>query len=151
MTDRPNDPPAPTYDDRTRDITLPHLPDRPPPALPREWAGLTARREPDAPGPDFSPPAPDTQVADAAPRPATDVEWADRTMLADQPTDEMGHPRATPRERTLAFSHPEMSQRPVGPVRVAASPRRWHWFVLALLPILIIAGAGLTLVLLLRA
>ena len=48
MTDRTHDdPPAP--DDRTRDITLPPLPDRAPPALPKAWAGLASPSPLDSP------------------------------------------------------------------------------------------------------
>jgi len=151
MTDRPHEDP-PAYDDRTRDITLPHLPDRPPPAMPQQWAGLTAHPAPapDASAPDFSAPPPETAATDAVPRPAAEVEWADRTLLADQPTDELGTPKGTPRERTIAFSAPEMSRRPAGPVQVASAPRRWPWVVLILLPILIIAGTGIALLVLVR-
>jgi hypothetical protein len=35
-----------------------------------------------------------------------------------------------------------MTQRPVGPIQVGRSPRRWPWVVLTLLPILVIVGAG---------
>jgi hypothetical protein len=160
MTDRPHDePPAP--DDRTRDITLPPLPDRPPPALPREWAGSQPRpasRTPEVPapssegpgpGPDFSAPPPDTHVVDVAPPAAQ----PNRTPLVDEPTDQLDPPSGRPRERTLAFASPEMAGgRPmptVGPT--SRGPRRWPWVVLTLLPILVIAGAGITLLLLLRS
>jgi hypothetical protein len=55
------------------------------------------------------------------------------------------------RERTLAFSSPEMTQRPVHPVRVGASPRRWPWVVLILLPLLVIGGAAVAWLLLVRS
>ncbi|MCW2531956.1 MAG: hypothetical protein JWP62_1526 [Blastococcus sp.] len=159
MTDRPHDePPAP--DDRTRDITLPPLPDRPPSALPREWAGMQPRpssRTPEVPAPssegagpapDFSAPPPDTHVVDvAAPTAAPHG-----TPLVDEPTDQLDPPRGRPRERTLAFAYPEMAGgRPAPTVRpTPRRPRRWPWVVLTLLPILVIVGAGITFLLLLR-
>jgi hypothetical protein len=159
MTDRPHDVP-PASDDRTRDITLPPLPDRPPSALPREWAGMPPRpssRTPEVagpssegagPAPDFSAPPPDTHVVDvAAPTAAPHA-----TPLVDEPTDQLDRPRGRPRERTLAFASPEMAGgRPaptVGPT--PRRPRRWPWVVLTLLPILVIVGAGITFLLLLR-
>jgi hypothetical protein len=127
MSDRPQDGP-PAHDDRTRDITLPPLPDRPPPALPKEWADLAA----------------DAPTVRALP--------GQDPRLAEQPTDKVGSPRVRvrPPDRTLAFSSPEMVQRPVRPVQVGRAPRRWPWVLLAVLPILVIAGAGITLLVLLR-
>jgi hypothetical protein len=149
MTDRsPGDPDV--YDDPTRDITLPPLPGRPPSALPRAWAPPQPET---AAGPDFSSPPPDLppEVVEAAADEAPTPEAAPSGgHLADQPTDKLPPP-PRPRERTLAFSSPEMRQRPVHPVQVGRAPRRWPWFVLALLPILVIAGAGVTWLLLLRA
>ncbi len=106
-------------DDRTRDITLPPLPGRPPPALPDEWKG-------------FAP-------ADAGQAPAVD----DARRLAGGRTDEMVRaPGADVRERTLAFSSPEMRHRPIDPVLVGSNPRRWPWVVLTLVPLLVILGFG---------
>jgi hypothetical protein len=142
MSDRPQDDPR-LHDDRTRDITLPPLPDRPPPALPKEWADL-------APRPGVPAPAP----AEATPGEAPTLRAlpGEDPRLPDQPTDKVGSPRlrVRPPERTLAFSAPEMGRRPVDPVHVGRAPRRWPWFVLTIVPLLIIAGAGITLVLLLR-
>ena len=146
MTDpQRNDPRLP--DDRTRDITLPPLPDRPPPALPREWADLAPR--PDLPTPDVAAPTAEATAADA---PTLRAVPKEDPRLPDQPTDKVGSPRVRvrPPERTLAFSSPEMHHRPIHPVHVGRAPRRWPWFVLTIVPILIIAGAGIALVLLLR-
>jgi hypothetical protein len=123
MTDRTHaGPPAP--DDRTRDITLPPLPGRPPPALPQAWAGLR--------------PAPAEEPAQEA-----DPAVEEARLLAGRRTDEMAKPPpAAVRERTLAFSSPEMRHRSIEPVRVQPKPRRWPWVVLTLLPILVIVGFG---------
>ena len=160
MTDRPHeDPPVHPYDDRTRNISLPPLPGRPPPSLPREWAGLAAQPSAASGAPDVSTPPPETATSallpppapSPAPVPAPAGEWSDRTSLADQPTDEVRRPRGTPREATIRFSEPEMVHRPAGPVRVDRMPRRWPWVVLFVVPVLVIAAAGITLLVLLRA
>jgi hypothetical protein len=131
MTERPQDD-ARLHHDPTRDITLPPLPDRPPSALPRQWADWRPNA---AETPDFSAPPPPLPPQDG-------VDPAEPDPIeADQPTDQL-NPPPRPRERTLAFSSPEMGQRPVGPVTVGRSSRRWPWVVLTLLPILVIVGAG---------
>ena len=155
MTERPQGEPS-AHDDRTRDIRLPPLPDRPSPALPPQWAEL----HPPAPAatPDFSAPAPElpTTAATAA-EPAPQVQPEGRPLPAwargveDGPTDQLEKPERPPRERTLAFNWPEMAQRPVSPVQVGRSPRRWPWVVLVVLPLLVIIGAAVTLVLLFQA
>jgi hypothetical protein len=71
--------------------------------------------------------------------------------VEDGPTDQLKKPEKQPRERTLAFNWPEMAQRPVHPVQVGRSPRRWPWVVLVVLPLLVIIGAAITLVLLFQA
>ena len=135
MSERPPGEPSGLHDP-TRDIRLPALPDRPPPALPREWAGAA----PAAPSP--MPPLPASGGTDAPHAPARRLE--------SQRTDKLSRPPVQPRERTLAFSHPDMGRRPVGPVTVRPS-RRWPWIVLALLPVLVIAGAAVAWLLLLRS
>ena len=137
------------HDDRTRDITLPPLPDRPPSALPKEWAALSPAAAPQVPPTDIPAPSSEGTAADA---PTLRARPGEAPRLHDQPTDKVGSPRlrVRPPERTLAFSSPEMHHRPVDPVQVGRAPRRWPWFVLTIVPILVIAGAGLTLVLLLR-
>jgi hypothetical protein len=146
MTDRTyDDPPAP--DDRTRDITLPPLPDRPPPALPTAWAGFPAASPLDSPttavpGP-VAPPVP--------PAPQVDSAVEEGRRLARSRTDEiLAPPKPAVRERTLAFSSPEMRHRPIGPVRVDRNPRRWPWVVLTLLPVLVIAASAIGWLILLR-
>jgi hypothetical protein len=140
MSDRPQDDPR-LHDDRTRDITLPPLPDRPPPALPKEWADLAWRPGVQTPS-----------EATAADAPTLRAVPGEDPRLPDQPTDKVGSPRlrVRPPERTLAFSSSEMVHRPVDPVQVGRAARRWPWVVLTVVPLLIIAGAGITLVLLLR-
>ncbi len=112
--------------DPTRDIRLPPLPGRPAPLLPAAWARAQAE----------------------TPAPAEDSP-ADPPTLHNEPTDRL-RPPPRPRERTLAFSSPEMVHRPAGPVQVGRSPRRWPWAVLVALPLLIIIGTGIWLLLLLR-
>jgi hypothetical protein len=149
MTDRTHDdPPAP--DDRTRDITLPPLPDRAPPALPKAWAGFSSPSPLDSPTTAVSghvaPPARQVeQVEDADPA----VE--EERRLTRSRTDEiLPPPRPVVRERTLAFSSPEMRHRPIDPVRVDRNPRRWPWVVLTLLPILVILASAVGWLILLR-
>ena len=149
MTDRTHDdPPAP--DDRTRDITLPPLPDRPPPALPKAWAGLPTPSPLDSPttavpGP-VAPPAPQVEEVEQV-DPAVEEE----RRLARSRTDEiLPPPKPVVRERTLAFSAPEMRHRPIEPVRVDRKPRRWPWVVLTLLPILVILASAIGWLILLR-
>ena len=140
MTERPQDD-ARLPHDPTRDITLPPLRDRPPSAMPRQWADWrpTAEETPDFSSP--PPPLPEHDEADAA-------EPGLESIVAEQATDQLDPP-PRPRERTLAFSSPEMGRRPVGPVKVAAS-RRWPWVVLTLLPVLVIVGAGVAWLVLIR-
>jgi hypothetical protein len=146
MTDRPQ-PDAPLHHDPTRDIKLPPLSDRPPSAMPRAWAEL----RPSAPAetPDFSSPPPPLTAPDE-PEAAEPQAIEPKSVVADQPTDQLDPP-PRPRERTLAFSSPEMRRRPVAPVHVGRTSRRWPWVVLALLPILIIVGAGVAWLVLLRS
>jgi len=139
MTDRPQPEPG-ALDDPTRDIKF----SRPP-----EWGSARQAAEPVPAGPDFTAPPPElpAEASEAPARPAGRVR-AD-PMPEEQPTDELAHGTPRPRERTLAFSAPEMSQRPVGAVKVRAA-RRWPWVALVLLPLLVIAGSGIALLLILR-
>lgn len=152
MTDRTHDdPPAPA--DRTRDITLPPLPDRPPAALPKAWSGLASPSPLDSPttavsGP-VAPPAP--QVDEVEQVEEVDPAVEEERRLARSRTDEiLTPPRPVVRERTLAFSSPEMRHRPIDPVRVDRNPRRWPWVVLTLLPILVILASAIGWLILLK-
>jgi hypothetical protein len=165
MTDR-------TPEDPTRDIRLPPLPDRPAPALPAEWAGARAApghvegastAVPGSVGPAAGRPEDAAaagqpveagavgEEAPAAPGPEVDPERAEALRLAGRRTDELQPPPGSvARERTLAFSSPEMRHRSIEPVRVEARPRRWPWVVLALLPIVVIVASAVAWVILLR-
>jgi hypothetical protein len=149
--------------DPTRDIRLPPLPDRPFPQLPEGWsperADEAAARAPGA--------AP-AHAAPVGPEPTTSG------LQVDQPTDEVGGPPRGVREPTLTFegtsserwaaglaATPDPAWSPLpprnGPV-VGPRPRparergrRWPWVVLTLVPLLVIVGAGIWLLLLLRA
>jgi hypothetical protein len=122
MTERPQD-------DLTRDITLPPLPGRAPSVLPRQWASLD--RSLVQPPPTSSSPA-------------------------DQSTDRLEQPERPPREQTLAFGTPQQVERAAGrpPHASSTAPprrsRRWPWVVLSLVPLLVIAGAGVMLAVLLH-
>ena len=132
MTDRPPHDPPPV-DEPTRAITLPPLPGRPPPSLPAQWAGR--------PAPDVDP-VPGHPVEDdpAEDHPAVTEE---RRATARRTDEIVRPPAAAARERTLAFSSPEMRNRPIEPVSVRSNPRRWPWVVLTLLPVLVILGFGI--------
>ena len=152
MTDRTHDdPPAP--DDRTRDITLPPLPDRPPAALPKAWAGLPSPSPLDSPttavsGP-VAPPARQAEQVEQVEQVDPAVE-AERRLARSRTDELLQPPRPVVRERTLAFSSPEMRHRPIDPVRVDRNPRRWPWVVLTLLPILVILASAVGWLILLR-
>jgi hypothetical protein len=154
------EPSQPVGADPTRDIRLPPLPDRPFPQLPQGWS---AGRAGEAAWPVGAAPA-----VPAVPEPTTSG------LQVDQPTDEVGGPPKGAREPTLTFegtsserwaaglaATPDPAWSPLpprsGPV-VGPRPRparergrRWPWVVLTLVPLLIIVGAGIWLLLLLRA
>ena len=94
------------------------------------------------------------RAEEAAPAPeAEQVDPAEEEArrLARSRTDEMlPPPSAAVRERTLAFSSPEMRHRPIEPVRVEPNPRRWPWVVLTLLPVLVILASAIGWLILLR-
>jgi len=143
------EPAQPIDADPTRDMRLPPLAERPLPPL-----------RPD-PGPD--------QRAEGAER-----EPTTSGLQVDQPTDEVSGPPRAVREPTLTFdgtsaerwaaglaATPDPAWSPLpprsGPV-VGPRPRpprergrRWPWVVLTLIPLLVIVGAGIWLLLLLRA
>jgi len=161
MTERPQR----AGTDPTRDIRLPPLPDRPFPSLPPGWSPERADEA-----------VVTGRVAEAA-APAESAESAEPAASGpqvDQPTDEVGRPPEGARERTLTFegtsaerwaaghaTAPDPAWSPLpprsGPV-VGPRPRpdrrrgrRWPWVVVTLIPVLIIVGAGIWLLLLLRA
>ncbi|HEV7188513.1 MAG TPA: hypothetical protein VGN28_11510 [Blastococcus sp.] len=148
------EPSQPVDIDPTRDIRLPPLPDRPFPELPQGW-----------------PTAPAHEAAEAVP---ADPGPTTSGLQVDQPTDEVGAPPKGVREPTLTFqgtaserwaaglaATPDPAWSPLpprsGPVvgprprPARARGRRWPWVVLTLVPLLIIVGAGIWLLLLLRA
>ena len=155
------EPAQPNGADPTRDIRLPPLPDRPFPPLPQGWptdraAGSTA-----------------AAAAEVAEVPA-DPEPTTSGLQVDQPTDDVPRPPDGVRNRTLTFEgtsserwaaglaatpDPAWSAVPArpGPVvgprprPVPEKSRRWPWVVLTLVPLLVIVGAGIWLLLLLRA
>ena len=150
--------------DPTRDIRLPPLPDRPFPPLPSDWSVTGRSAETPAP-----------VGAEQPPPPAPGEPTTPRSgPLVDQPTGGVGRPPEGARERTLTFegtsaerwaaghaTAPDPAWSPVppreGPVvgpRPRTAPargRRWPWVVLTLIPLLVIVGAGVWLLLLLRA
>jgi hypothetical protein len=132
MTDPPShDQAARTFGgaDPTRDIRLPPMADRPPSAMPREWASVQPAASASAPARPYATPASDLR------------------------TDELDPPRRQPRERTITFASPEMAGgRPAPTVgRTLRRPRRWPWVVLTLLPVVVIVVTGAWWLLLLRA
>jgi hypothetical protein len=88
-------------------------------------------------------------------------------VRADQPTDQLTSPRPKDRDPTLTFDgsarerwaaghaappDPAWSSVPAPGTRVSARERsrRWPWVVLTLVPLVVIVGAGLWLLLLMR-
>lgn len=154
MTDRTHEG-APASDDPTRDIALPPLPGRPPPAMPAGCAGSCAPLDAPTtavPGPARPPVVPiGTPPAEDPVAEERDPAEVEARRLAGRRTDELAAPPAAAvRERTLAFSSPEMRHRPIGPVQVGATSRRWPWVVLTLLPILVILASTVAWVVLVR-
>lgn len=160
-------------DDRTRDIRLPPLPGSAPAALRPEWSAAAQPAPPIQPVAPEVPPSPPMvqpaalQVAPPEPDPVRNHEPID-----DEPTDHLPPPASVDRQRTLTFDSPPPDlgagngQPPFGspatagpaPVRQPSAPaaarpadrpdpgsRKWPWVLLVLLPLLVIAGAGLLL------
>lgn len=104
------DDPLPRSDDRTRDIRLPSLPDRPPSAVRPEWqAHVRPGLADPAPSPveRFEPgsgDAPDATAVVSAPR-APEPAPPRPYRLPDEPTDKMSSPPQV-RQPTLAFDSP---------------------------------------------
>src|SRR3954464_11330938 len=102
MTDRPQPDPG-TYDERTRDIRLSPLPDRPPSMLPQAWAD--ARQAPgdgaagaphcSAPPPARPTPQPEARAGTDEAPPAEPDEPAGNTRVPtpdEHPTDQLAPP-----------------------------------------------------------
>jgi hypothetical protein len=115
----PQEPRPPGFEDPTRDIRLPPVPGSPHPG---------ARPEPSSP-------------------------LARAHVPADEPTDELRPAPGVLREKTLQFGHGQGSHgRPaaVGETQGRSDrARRWPWVLLALLPLVVIAGSGIWLFVLL--
>jgi hypothetical protein len=106
MSTPPQDPagdaPARTHDDRTRDIRLPSLPDRPPAAVPAEWQAHVRPAPVEQPaGEEGTPDATAAVSAALPPEPAPPRPYA----LPDEPTDELSSPQQV-RQQTIAFDAP---------------------------------------------
>lgn len=165
------DAPAQRFDDPTRDIRLPSLPDRPQALVRPEWQAHVRPAAVDpAPAPAReSEDAPAQAAYSAPPRPY---------VLPNEPTDKLSSGPQV-RQETLAFDSPasapsrpgdpgqaapQFGALPSGPpssgapghgtpssgpaVRAGDRPRRWPWVALTVLPILVIVAAGLLLVVL---
>lgn len=154
--------------DPTRDIRLPPLADRPVPPLHPDFGASGAAAD------ESAAPAPEAAEAGISRSAGSEPEPTTSGLHVDQPTDELVGPSKGIREPTLTFegtaserwaaglaATPDPAWSPVpprsGPL-VGPRPRaprerarRWPWVVLTLVPLLIIAGAGVWLLLLLRA
>lgn len=115
MSTPPQDPPASGSDDRTRDIRLPSLPDRPPAVVrPERQAHVQpAPVEQSEPGT-----APDATAVVSAPRPA-DPTPPRPYVLPNERTDKLSSPPQG-RQQTLAFDPPAAP--PAEEPRVVADP-----------------------------
>jgi hypothetical protein len=156
VSDGPHQEPPVTADE-TRDISLPPLPDRPPASMPKEWAALRPQASSvDAPTTavpkDARPPAAPAVGPQEGPGTSREESAeAEERRVARQRTDELVRTTdGTARERTLAFPSPEMRHRPIEPVRVGATPRRWPWVLMALVPVVVIVASTIAWLILLR-
>jgi hypothetical protein len=121
MPDQTHDPSRPAVDAPTTKVAGPV----PPPGPVRQAAGAVERA-----------------TEQATDRATTDDAGSEARRLAGRRTDEIVRSPAAVRERTLAFSAPEMRHRPIEPVRVGSTPRRWPWVLLTLVPLLVILVSG---------
>ncbi len=136
MSERSQDRPSIPPDQLTRDITLPPLPDRPPPAVPPEWASYVPQGGATTGG---------TGPAAAPSGPAPEF---------DGPTVQ-GSGRSTPhRDPTRPFGAPEglVLRAPADPDTTAAPAPRRRWtgrllWTLVLLTLAVIIACGVYLVL----
>ncbi len=125
--------------DATRDIKLPPLPGRPAPAVPPGWSGYVPSADA----------RPAQQAAAPAAGPTASPDGERPLPELDRPTDRLPGPQDRGRSSTLQFSPPP----PVQLLKVSVVPRRrsrWLWAVLIVLPLLVIAGAGIWLFVLLN-
>jgi hypothetical protein len=120
MTDPSRERPPLPPDQATRDIRLPSLPGRPPPAVPPEWTSYVPADQPAADG--------------VAPR-----------RGGDEPTDRLASPSGPARKRTLSFRPPPAVQL----LKVSVTPRRrrtgrvlWALFFL-ILAVIVASGVYL--------
>lgn len=123
MSTPPQDPsggnPAPGYDDRTRDIRLPSLPDRPSAAVRPEWQAhvrptvadpAPAPAEQTEEGGGKEPDATPAVSAARSPEPSPPRPY----VLPDEPTDELSSPPQV-RQQTVAFDAPAGAPAPWAP------------------------------------
>lgn len=144
-------------DDRTRNIRLPSLPDRPPAVVRPEWQAHVPPgmgTSPVAARPHAAAPAAETVRLE---QPSPEALPRSPDAIARQPTDTLSSPWRV-REQTLSFGAPADggrapaalgSRSPDFAAPAATRTRRWPWVVLILLPILVIAISGVLLFLLL--
>ena len=151
---------GPPSDDRTRDLRRPSLPNRPPAAV-RRGAGESGAAPPAPARPDAALPTAETVRLQ---QPSPEALPSSPDTIAGQPTDELSSPPHE-RQRTLTFGGPPAVPAPSHPCPGSGAPsygspaygvdgtppagRRWPWVVLVVLPILVIAAAGVLLFLLL--
>lgn len=125
MSTPPQDPrgdaPEPRPDDRTRDIRLPSLPDRPPSTVRPEWHSHIPQSAADMPPSEAEQSGPvDAAVPPASPARSADPAPPRPYVLPDELTDEMSSPPQG-RQPTLAFDvPPEGASAPVAPPDPAA-------------------------------
>jgi hypothetical protein len=123
MTTPPQDPagddPARTYDDRTRDIRLPSLPDRPPAAVPPEWQAHLRPAPVEQPRPAEESTPGGTAAVSAAlpPEPVPPRPY----VLPNEPTDELSSPHQV-RQQTIAFDAPAAGAPAAGAAPVTGRP-----------------------------
>jgi hypothetical protein len=180
MTTPSNDPARDVQrsDERTRNIRLPSSPDRPPAAVRPEWQ--THVPQPAEAPPTEQPGDVGTPATAALPGRSAEHVPPRPYVLPDDPTDKLSSPPPVRQQtlafdappagvpasvppppghpgpaRGADVAPPAASPVRIAPAYVPPSPapegsRRWPWVVLTVLPILVIVGAALMLLLLLR-
>jgi hypothetical protein len=180
MTTPSNDPGryVPRSDERTRNIRLPSSPDRPPAAVRPEWqthVPQPAEAPPtELPGdvgtpataallnrsPEQVPPRPYVLPDDPTDKLSSPPQVRQQTLAFDSPPAGVPAPVPPPPGRPAPLRGADVAPPAASPVQGAPTyvppgpaperSRRWPWVVLTVLPILVIVGAGLMLLLLLR-